>query len=44
VQRILDTYIPRRSEVAAGAIAAWESGQRSNVVVFQNIRTRANAG
>lgn len=25
-QRILDRYIPRRAEVAAGAIAAWESG------------------
>jgi hypothetical protein len=23
-RRILDTYIPRRGEVAAGAIAAWE--------------------
>jgi integrase len=26
VQRILDVYIPRRSEVAFGAIAAWEAG------------------
>lgn len=44
VQRILDTYIPRRSEVAAGAIAAWEAGQSANVVLFQNIRSRAKPG
>ncbi len=31
--RILDTYIPRRSEVAAGAIDAWERGQVRSVVV-----------
>lgn len=31
--RILDTYIPRRSEIAAGAIDAWERGQVKSVVV-----------
>lgn len=31
--RILDTYIPRRGEVAAGAIDAWERGQIKSVVV-----------
>jgi integrase len=31
--RILDTYIPRRGEVAAGAIDAWERGQVRGVVV-----------
>jgi integrase len=31
--RILDTYIPRRSEVAAGAIDAWEAGAIRSVVV-----------
>lgn len=31
--RILDTYIPRRGEVAAGAIEAWEAGQARSVVV-----------
>lgn len=31
--RILDTYIPRRGEVAAGAIEAWEQGQARGVVV-----------
>lgn len=31
--RILDTYIPRRGEVAAGAIDAWEAGAVRSVVV-----------
>lgn len=31
--RILDTYIPRRSEVAAGAIEAWERGEARSVVI-----------
>src|SRR4051794_9306098 len=31
--RILDTYIPRRGEVAAGAIDAWEQGAIRSVVV-----------
>jgi integrase len=31
--RILDTYIPRRGEVAAGAIEAWEQGQEKGRVV-----------
>ena len=31
--RILDTYIPRRGEVAAQAIDAWENGQVRGVVV-----------
>lgn len=31
--RILDTYIPRRSEIAAGAIDAWEGAQIRSVVV-----------
>lgn len=31
--RILDTYIPRRGEVAAGAIDAWARGEARNVVV-----------
>lgn len=31
--RILDTYIPRRGEVAAGAIEAWEQGAVRSVVV-----------
>lgn len=31
--RILDTYIPRRGEVAAGAIDAWEAGAIRSVVV-----------
>jgi integrase len=31
--RILDTYIPRRSEVAAGAIDAWEAMEKRSVVV-----------
>jgi integrase len=31
--RILDTYIPRRGEVAAGAIDAWETGMIRSVVV-----------
>lgn len=31
--RILDTYIPRRGEVAAGAIDAWERGQIKSAVV-----------
>jgi integrase len=31
--RILDTYIPRRGEVAAGAIEAWETGRVRSVVV-----------
>jgi integrase len=31
--RILDTYIPRRGEVAAAAIDAWERGQVRGVVV-----------
>ncbi len=31
--RILDTYIPRRGEVAAGAIDAWEQGAVRSVVV-----------
>lgn len=31
--RILDTYIPRRSEVAAGAIDAWEANEVRSVVV-----------
>jgi integrase len=31
--RILDTYIPRRGEVAAAAIDAWERGQMRGVVV-----------
>lgn len=33
--RILDTYIPRRGEVAAGAIDAWERGFRNSVVVLE---------
>jgi integrase len=37
--RILDTYIPRRGEVAAGAIEAWERGQqRAFVVPLQNAK------
>lgn len=32
VVRILDTYIPRRSELAAGAIDAWEQGSGTNVI------------
>lgn len=37
-QRILDVYIPRRSEVAAAAIDAWESGAgRGQVVPMQSI-------
>lgn len=31
--QILDTYIPRRGEVAAGAIDAWEAGAVKSVVV-----------
>jgi integrase len=33
VQRILDVYIPRRGEVAAAAIDAWEAGQGRGQVV-----------
>jgi hypothetical protein len=31
--RILDTYIPRRGEVALGAIEAWESGAECHSIV-----------
>lgn len=40
--RILDTYIPRRGEVAAGAIEAWERGAVRSVVVA--MPKRATAG
>lgn len=40
--RILDTYIPRRGEVAAGAIEAWEQGAIRSVVV--PMPKRATAG
>jgi integrase len=40
--RILDTYIPRRGEVAAGAIEAWERGVTRSVVVA--MPKRATAG
>ncbi len=33
VQKILDTYIPRRSEVALGAITAWENGSARGQVL-----------
>lgn len=34
-QRILDTYIPRRTEVAIGGIEAWERGERGGqIAVF----------
>jgi hypothetical protein len=37
--RILDTYMPRRGEVAAGAIDAWEAAQiRSVVVPIRNVQ------
>ena len=36
--RILDTYIPRRGEVAAGAIDAWERSPGSRVVVLHNVQ------
>ena len=34
--RILDTYIPRRGEVAAGAIDAWERGSQRQHVIKRN--------
>jgi hypothetical protein len=38
-QRILDVYIPRRGEVAAAAIDAWESaGQTGRVVALETRR------
>jgi len=37
--RILDTYIPRRGEVAAGAIEAWERGQtKARVVPIREVQ------
>lgn len=40
VVRILDTYIPRRSELAAGAMDAWEQADPANVVRLPTARER----
>lgn len=40
VVRILDTYIPRRSELAAGAMDAWEQADPTNVVRLPTSRRR----
>lgn len=40
VQRILDVYIPRRGEVAAAAIAAWEAGDSRGQVISLPTRRR----
>jgi integrase len=42
--RILDTYIPRRGEVAAGAIDAWESGAVRSVVVHMTTADVTTSG
>lgn len=43
-QRILDVYIPRRSEVAAAAIDAWESGAGQGQVVPMESRRSYGTG
>lgn len=40
-QRIIDTYLPRRSEVALGGIEAWErQGDQARVVRIERARTK----
>jgi hypothetical protein len=46
--RILDTYIPRRGEVGAGAIEAWAGRVRNVVVPIREVQqptaTNCNSG
>ena len=43
-QRILEVYIPRRSEVAAAAIDAWENGAGQGQVVPMESRRSYGTG
>ena len=42
-QRIVDTYLPRRTEVAIGAMALWEAAPaRASKIVSLGIATKGN--